>query len=480
MGAMTRTIDLWIDGEWAGAVGGATRPVVNPATEVVESNLAIASVEDMLRAADAAEAAFPAWSRSSPLERSDILRRTAKLLRERANEIARDITLENGKTLTESLAEVSWAGEFLDWFAEEGRRTYGRIVPAKTPGVRQSVTREAIGPVLALSPWNWPLITAVKKISAALAAGCTVVLKPAEETPSGAVHLARAFADAGMPKGVFNLVFGDPDLISSTLIAAPQIKKVSFTGSVPVGRLLAERAARVLKPVTLELGGHAPVIIFEDADVEAAVAKLVPIKFRTCGQVCSSPTRFFVHASIEKRFVELLSAAAAGLKVGNGLDAATQVGPVVSARRLESVTRHVEDAVARGAKVATGGRRIGDTGFFYAPTILTDVSDDAAIMTEEPFGPIVPVTSFSTYEEVVRRANAVDLGLAAYAFTRSLETAQNISRDLECGVVGINTLAVSTVEAPFGGVKDSGGGKEGGTEGIDTYLKTKFIVESVA
>lgn len=476
----TSRVQLLINGEWRDGAGNAVKAIINPATEQEIGSVAVAETADLHAAAQAAHAAFRSWSRSSPLDRSNILRGTATLLRQRAGEIARVITAENGKTLAEANVEVNWAAEFFDWFAEEGRRAYGREVPARLPGVRQVVTREPVGPALLLSPWNWPLVTASKKVSAALAAGCTVVLKPAEETPSALVFLANALMESGLPPGVFNLVYGNPAHISQTLIDAPQIRKIAFTGSVPVGRLLSEQAARRLKPISLELGGHAPVIIFEDADLESAVKKIMPIKFRTCGQVCSSPTRFYVHQSLVKRFSELLATGAQHIKVGNGVDPATEMGPLVTARRLASVTALVDDAVQSGATVVTGGKRLGNQGYFFAPTVLTNVSEGAAIMQEEPFGPVVPVTSFATYDEVIARANSVELGLAAYAFTRSLATARQVSRDLDCGVVGINTLGVSTVEAPFGGFKNSGHGKEGGTEGLDAFLVSKFVVEAIA
>lgn len=472
-------VQLFINGEWRTPINGASKAIINPATEEHIGDVSIAQTDDLLAAARAAHAAFPAWSNSSPLERSNILRGTANLLRQRAAEIARVITAENGKTLTEATVEVNWAAEFFDWFAEEGRRAYGREVPARLAGVRQVVTREAVGPCLLLSPWNWPLITATKKVSAALAAGCTLILKPAEETPSALVYLAKALAEAGLPAGVFNLVYGNPAHISQTLIDAPQIRKIAFTGSVPVGRLLSEQAARHLKPISLELGGHAPVIIFEDADLENTVKKILPIKFRTCGQVCSSPTRFYVHHSLVKRFSELLADSASRIKIGNGLDPSTDMGPLVTQRRLASVSALVEDAIKSGAQLVTGGKRHGEVGYFYAPTVLSNVSENAAIMREEPFGPVVPITSFNSYEEAIVRANNVEVGLAAYAFTGSLATARRVSRDLDCGVVGINTFGVSTVEAPFGGFKNSGHGKEGGSEGLDAYLVSKYVVESI-
>jgi succinate-semialdehyde dehydrogenase/glutarate-semialdehyde dehydrogenase len=337
---------------------------------------------------------------------------------------------------------------------------------------------EPVGPALALSPWNWPLVPLSRKISAALAAGCTVIAKPAEETPGAVVHLAKIFAECGLPDGVLNVVYGDPAHISSRLIAASEVRKISFTGSVPVGKLLARQAADEMKPITLELGGHAPVIVFEDADVEATVKKLAPVKFRTSGQVCSSPTRFYVHEKIAPAFSEALAKAASAIKVGEGNEPGVEMGPVISQRRLDAITSLVGDAVERGAKVLTGGKRIGEEGYFFQPTVLGGVGDDARIMTEEPFGPVVPIATFSTYEEVVARANANPLALAAYVFTTSISTSQKAAADIRCGNLGINSLGISMAEAPFGGNRDSGYGREGGTEGIQSYMTTKFVVEA--
>jgi succinate-semialdehyde dehydrogenase/glutarate-semialdehyde dehydrogenase len=474
------TIQLYINGEWRNSGNGATTPVINPASEAVLSHLASANEDDLILAAKAAETAFPLWRDLGPLMRSDILRKAASYLREHASEIGSDISLENGKTVSEGIAETNWSAEFLDWCAEEGRRLYGRVIPARLAHVRQTSLREPVGPVLALSPWNWPLVTAVKKISAALAAGCSVVLKPAEETPSGPIHLVKAFEYAGMPKGVFNVVFGSPAFISETLINRPEIRKVSFTGSVPVGVHLSELAARAKKPITLELGGHAPVIVFEDADIDKAVERVFPFKFRTAGQVCSSPTRMIVHESLADRFAEAFAAKTRAIKVGPGNDEQTEMGPLISAKRLKAISELVDDAVAKGAEVLCGGERLGDDGYFYLPTVLNNVSPDAKIMTTEPFGPLAPISRFSTYEEAIALANATEFGLAGYIFTTSLVTAHKAERDLDCGVIGVNSLAVSTVEAPFGGFKSSGSGKEGGIEGFDAYLKTKFIVEDIA
>ncbi|RDE10521.1 NAD-dependent succinate-semialdehyde dehydrogenase [Pelagibacterium lacus] len=471
-------IDLLIGGEWKPASDGGRRDVVNPANGEVVGRLAVATDADLDAALRAAAAAFEGWKNTPAIERGAILRRAATLMRQRADEFAPIITRENGKTLAESMAEVSWAADFYEWFAEEARRIYGRTVPARMAGVRQFTSLEPVGPVLALSPWNWPLVPLSRKLSAALAAGCTVIAKPAEETPSAVALLARIFAEAGLPDGVLNVVYGDPAHISSRLIAAPEVRKISFTGSVPVGRLLARQAADHLKPITLELGGHAPVIVFDDVDVDAVVGKVVPIKFRTAGQVCSSPTRFYVHEKIAARFTEKLASAASGLKVGDGAAAGTEMGPLISARRVDAVADLVADAVSRGATLVSGGQRPEGKGYYYPPTILAGVKDDARIMSEEPFGPVVPVTTFSDYDEVIARANATPYALAAYVFTQSLELAHKVGVDLNCGNLGINTFAVSLAEGPFGGNRDSGYGREGGTEGIQSYLTTKFVAES--
>lgn len=475
-----KQVKLFIDGAWRDGGEGETRPIINPATEERIGSFSVATTKDLHEAAASSQRAFVVWRDTGPFARSTVLRKTAELLRERAESIARDISSENGKIQSEGVAEVVWSAEFLDWCAEEGRRTYGRVVPARLPNVRQSVILEPVGPVLALSPWNWPLVTAVKKIAGALGAGCSVVLKPAEETPSGAAALAQAFADAGMPAGVFNVVYGTPAHISETMIAAPEIKKISFTGSVPVGVELSVLAARAKKSITTELGGHAPVLVFEDADIDKAVATTFPFKWRTAGQVCSAPTRMLVHTSVADKFAEKFAAATRALKIGIGSDPASQMGPVISQRRLNTVEQLVKDTVAAGAEIVCGGERIGTRGFFYAPTVLKNVPETAAIMRDEPFGPLAPIATFNDYDHAIRLANSTEFGLAGYAFTRSLDIARRVGRDLDCGVVGINTMGVSMVEAPFGGFKSSGNGKEGGIEGVHGYLRTKYVVEASA
>lgn len=474
-------VKLLIDGAWVGSSDDNWLPIVNPATEKEVGRHAVATADDLTRAAEAAERGFQVWRRKTALERSAILRTAATHMRDKARSIGEHITRENGKVIGEAVGEVNWAADTLDWYAEEGRRAYGRVIPDKMPDMHQFVAKEPVGPVLAMSPWNWPLVTSTRKVAPALAAGCSVILKPAEETPSAAVELAQALMAAGIPDGVVNVVTGVPAAISRHLIAAPQIRKVSFTGSVPVGKLLAVQAAEAgLKRITLELGGHAPVIIWEDADLESAVKKLLPVKFRTSGQVCSSPTRFFVHNSVRTRFVELLAEGVRTLRLGDGMDAGVTLGPLASERRLEAVQRLVEDAVARGASLVAGGKRHGTVGYFYEPTVLDNVPDAADVIREEIFGPIVPVVGFDTYEEVVGRANASSLGLSGYVFTRSLEIANRLSRDIETGMVGVNTLLVSMVEAPFGGVKQSGYGQEGGVEGLESYMISKFVAQAFA
>ncbi len=473
-------LELFIDGVWRPASDGGTRDIVNPATGEVTGRLAAATDADLAQAAAAAARAFQDWKRRSGHERGAILRRAADLMRARADDFVPVITRENGKSLAESRAEVAWAADYYDWFAEEARRTYGRQIPARLPGVRQFTSLEPIGPVLALSPWNWPLVPLSRKISAALAAGCTVVAKPAEETPTAVALLARIFTEAGLPPGVLNVVYGDPALISRTLIAAPEIRKVSFTGSVPVGKLLARQAADHMKPATLELGGHAPVIIFDDVDIDAVVRKIVPVKFRTAGQVCSSPTRFYAHEAIAERFATSLAAAAAAVKVGEGTEPGVEMGPLISQRRVETMTRLVEDAVATGARIVTGGGPLRDKGYFFAPTVLDGITDEARIMSEEPFGPVVPITTFRDTAEVIARANSTPYALAAYVFTSSLERAHLLAAELDCGNLGVNTFAVSLAEAPFGGNRDSGYGREGGIEGIQSYMTVKFTSESAS
>ncbi|WP_250509809.1 NAD-dependent succinate-semialdehyde dehydrogenase [Caballeronia sp. GACF4] len=466
---------LFIDGEWR--AGLRDTAVINPASEAEIGRLALAGIDELSLAADAAARGFKEWRKVSPYERSKLMRRAAQNIRDRAEQIAAIMSMEQGKPLGEARIETLSAADIIEWFAEEGRRTYGRVIPSRSDAVRQIVTREPVGPVAAFTPWNFPINQAVRKVSAALASGCSVVLKGPEETPASCAALVQAYADAGLPKGVLNLVFGVPADVSKYLIAHPAIRKISFTGSTPVGKLLASLAGEHMKRVTMELGGHAPAIVFKDADVPRAAKMLASAKFRNAGQVCISPTRFLVEEAAYEEFVHHFVATASAVKVGNGLDDGVQMGPLANGRRLEAMERLVADAREHGAKVLTGGERVGREGYFFAPTVLVDVPMSARIMTEEPFGPIAPIASFKSYDEVIAEANRLPYGLAAYAYTSSAATAAAVSDDIESGMLSINHHGLALPETPFGGVKDSGYGSEGGSEAMEAYLVTKFVTE---
>ena len=474
---MYADVSLFINGEWCQGSSGKSQAVVNPATGQVMARLAHADISDLDRALAAADTGFKRWRATSPHERYKLLRKAGELMRTRAADIAELMTQEQGKPLGEARMEAMAAADIMDWFAEESRRMYGRVVPARADGVSQLVVKEPVGPVAAFTPWNFPINQAVRKLSAALAAGCSVILKGPEETPASCAALVRVFADAGLPAGVVNLVFGVPAEISSYLIAHPVIRKITFTGSTAVGKKLAAMAGEHMKRATMELGGHAPAVVFADADVQGAARMLAAAKFRNAGQVCVSPTRFLVHESAYDQFVDTFVAAVSAIKVGNGLDKETHMGPLANTRRVEAMEMFVADAVGKGAKLLLGGKRIGTEGNFFEPTVLVNVPMSARIMTEEPFGPIVPIAKFSSFDEVVAEANRLPYGLAAYAFTASLKTATAIGAAFESGMVSINHFGLALPEVPFGGVKDSGYGSEGGTEGIEAYLNTKFITQ---
>jgi len=478
---MYADLKMLIDGAWTEGSGTRRVEVLNPANEQVLGEVPVAEREDLDRALAAVEAAQAGWAATLPKERCRILRGAVEILRGQTEEIARTMTLEQGKTLAESRIEAAVGADILEWYAEECKRSYGRVIAPSVPIVlRQMMVKEPVGPVAAFTPWNFPVVTPVRKIGAALAAGCTLIIKPSEETPAGALVIARALVEAGLPKGVLNMLFGVPAEISEHLIASDIIRKISFTGSVPVGKHLTRLAADGMKRVTMELGGHGPVIVFDDVDVEKAAAMAVGGKFRNAGQVCVSPTRFIVQEKSYGDFVEAFTQKTMALKIGDGMDPDSQMGPLANARRLDAVDAMIRDAVERGAKLKTGGERIGNNGFFYAPTVLSDVPDDAKVMNDEPFGPIAPIVSFKTFDEAVHQANRLPFGLAGYAFTNSAETATKVSAALETGMVGINSFMISMPETPFGGVKDSGYGAEGGIEGLDAYLVTKFITQAAA
>lgn len=468
-------VKLLIGNAWVDAADGATYAVVNPASENTIGHTAKASEADLEAAVASAVSGFAHWKDVSPYDRSGIMRRAANLLRERAQSIARLLTMEQGKPFGEAMAEVGVAADTIDWFAEEGRRTYGRIVPSRAVGTQQLVLKEPIGPVAVFTPWNFPLNQAARKIAAALAAGCSVVAKPAEETPACVAELARAFCDAGLPSGVLNLVFGIPSEISSYLIAHPDIRKISFTGSTAVGKKLSALAGEHMKRSTMELGGHAPVLIFEDADVEAAAAAMAQAKFRNSGQICISPTRFIVHRSISEQFADLFAQTAKAMRLGDGLAAGTEMGPLASERRLQAVEALVSDAVEQGAVLRAGGRRHGNVGYFFEPTVLSDVPTAARAMNEEPFGPVALIRSFDSVDEAIGEANRLSYGLAAFAFTRSSNIVLDLSSRVQAGMVSINGNLLALPEVPFGGVKDSGYGSEGGSEAMDAYMNTKLV-----
>jgi succinate-semialdehyde dehydrogenase/glutarate-semialdehyde dehydrogenase len=470
---------LFIDGVWRESAGRRSIDVINPATGDIIGQVAHAGIADLDEALAAAAKGFRHWRKVSAFERGKILRRAADLLRQRVDLIAEIMTLEQGKPIAEARMELLMSADILDWSAEEARRTYGRLIPARVPSVTQSVTREPVGPVAAFTPWNFPVSQVARKVAAALSVGCSMILKAPEETPASPAELVRALADAGLPAGVLNLVYGTPAEISEHLIPHPTIRKVSFTGSVPVGKHLAALAGRHMKRATMELGGHAPAMVFADADVAAASATLAGSKFRNAGQVCVSPTRFLVQEQVLDEFVDRFVAHSRALKVGDGRDPDTRMGPLVNARRQGAVEELVAEAAQRGAKVATGGNRIGNKGSFYEPTVLTGVDRGMRIMNEEPFGPVAMVMPFRDLEEVVAEANRLPFGLAAYAFSRSAGTVAALSEGVETGMMTVNHLGLALPETPFGGVKDSGYGSEGGPEALDAYLTTKFVTHAV-
>ncbi|WP_076858356.1 NAD-dependent succinate-semialdehyde dehydrogenase [Bradyrhizobium mercantei] len=469
---------LYINGQWRPSGSGRTLHVINPATEEPIGTVAHADMADLDEALAAAERGFKTWSAVPPYERSKVMRKAAELLRERLDAIARIMTAEQGKVLAEAKIETATAADIIEWFAEEGRRSYGRVIPARLPGVYQMALKEPVGPVAAFTPWNFPINQAVRKLSAALAAGCSMIVKAPEETPGSPAELIRAFADAGLPDGVINLVYGVPSEISEYLIPHPIIRKVSFTGSTKVGKDLAAMAGRHMKRVTMELGGHAPVIVFDDADVESAANIMVAAKFRNAGQVCISPTRFLVQEGVYDKFVRHFVEGAKAIKVGNGLDADSRMGALANDRRVAAIESMVQDAIGSGGQLKTGGSRIGNKGYFFEPTVVTNVPKSARAMNDEPFGPLALISPFAKFDEAVEEANRLPYGLASYSFTKSAKTAAAIGAAVDAGMMSINSFALALTETPFGGVRESGYGSEGGIEGMEAYLNTKFITQT--
>ena len=464
-------LQLYIDGKWKSADG---QPVYNPADESVLGTVPHATKSDLDDALAAAERGFKVWSRTSPAKREEIIVKAARLMRERIEELAVAQTLEQGKPIAQSRMEVLRACEIIEWDAHEGRRVYGRIIPSE-PGMRHSVLRQPIGVVAGFSPWNFPTSSPARKVGGALASGCSIILKASEETPAGAMLLVKAFADAGLPAGVLNLVFGTPSEISEYLIPQPSVRLVTFTGSVPVGKHLTSLAGQHMKPVIMELGGHSPVIVCDDVDPAATGATSAVAKSRNAGQVCVAPTRFFVEDAIFDRFTTAITEKAKSMKIGNGLDESNQIGALANERRIAAMEMFVADAKGRGAQVMAGGERIGNRGNFYPLTVLADIPDDARVMREEPFGPLALVNRVKSLDEAIEKANSVAYGLAGYAFTNSARKAEQLAERVEVGNLSINHFVASSAETPFGGVKDSGFGREGGIEGLQGYTVVKNV-----
>lgn len=463
-----------VAGEWIHGGDRRVHTVLNPATGEALAELPLVNADDLERALEAAERGFRKWKSASADERAAVLSGAARLLRERADTIARNATLEEGKTFAETRIEVMASAGLFDFYAAEAKRLYGRVLVRPT-GVRSLVVREPVGPVAAFAPWNFPIHNPARKLGAPIATGCSVILKPAEEAPASAMAVVQALLDAGLPDDVCQLVFGVPDEVSRHLLASPIIRKLSFTGSTAVGKHLMKLAADTAKRTTMELGGHAPVIIFDDCDLERTVETLGTAKFRNAGQVCVSPTRFYIQDGIHDKFMDAFAERVERVKVGDGLDPSNHMGPLANPRRPDAIGALVGDAVSNGAELLTGGERLGNAGFFYRPTILAHVPRSSRIMREEPFGPVVAATRFSTFDEVVDLANSLPFGLAAYAFTENGRQANLIADALESGMVGINTAAMAAPDSPFQGVKESGHGSEDGPEGLAACLVTKTI-----
>ena len=475
---MYEKLELLINGKWRQGSGGKTETVYNPATGEALGELPHASNADLDEALAASEKAFQVWRKETALNRQKILEKACRILEDRFDEVAENLTKEMGKPLAEAKIELSVAIDIIRWYGEEGKRIYGRTVPSRMPGISQTVRKDPVGPVIAFVAWNFPAVNVVRKVAGSLAAGCSVIIKPSEETPGTAIAIARALQEAGLPDGALNVVFGVPAEVSEHLCSSPIPRKLSFTGSVPVGIHLQKLAAENMIKCTMELGGHSPVLVFEDADIEKAASIAAAGKFRNAGQVCVSPTRFLVQKSVQGKFVDAFASAVDALKVGDGMEEGTNMGPLIADRRIDVMDGLVQDAIAQGAELVRGGSRLNRKGSFYAPTILNNVSDEARIMNDEPFGPVAPIDSFGSVDEVIARANRLPFGLAAYAFTEDPALIARLKDDLETGLLAVNSTVVSVPETPFGGVKHSGYGSEGGIEGLEAFLTTRFVTET--
>jgi len=468
---------MYIDGEWVAASDGGELPIIDPATEARVDRVPRATADDLDRALAAVERGWRVWRETDAWTRSATLRRVAAWIRDRTTDLAAVLTEEQGKPLTEAASEIQAAADQFDWYADEARRLYGRVIDGHSRAHRLLVLRQPVGPVAAFTPWNFPSLLPARKIAPALAAGCSIIVKPAEEAPRSALCLAQACHEAGVPAGVVNVVTGDPALVSRHLIASDVVRKVSLTGSVPVGREILRLCADGIKPVSMELGGHAPVLVFADADVDTAAQVAARAKFRNNGQVCIAASRFYVQADIAERFTQRFVAVAQSLRLGDGRDPQTDVGPLANVRRMAAAESLVADALAHGATLRCGGQRAAGfaRGFYFEPTVLSDVTAAMRVLCEEPFCPIAPIATFAAFDDAIAQANASPYGLAGYVFTNDTSTAFRAAEALEVGMVGVNNLVIAAAEIPFGGIKQSGFGREGGSEGIDAYTITKYV-----
>lgn len=468
-------VRLFVNGEWIKSSNNQTFPLINPSTGSQIAEVPLGAREEAKKAIQAAQDAFPSWASLTAYERADYILKLRDLLLENEHELAVLMSMEMGKAYTEAVGEVKYAASFLTWYAEEGKRVYGEIIPASVQHKRLFVLKQPVGVVAAITPWNFPLAMMTRKLGPALAAGCTGVVKPASQSPLSALAFGKLVEKAGFPRGVVNILPGKTNEISDEIFENPIVRKVSFTGSTAVGKKLVEKSASQLKKLSLELGGHAPFIIFEDADLELAAAGAVASKFRNSGQTCVCANRIYVHEGIKDKFAKIFIEKVKQLKVGNSLDETVHIGPLVNKEGLGKVKEHVEDAIKKGAQVLCGGNVVGDEGYFYQPTVLANVTDDMLIMTEETFGPVAPLTSFTDVEEVIKKANDTEYGLAAYLYTRDISRAIKVGEALNFGVIGLNDALPGTAQAPFGGMKQSGYGREGGHQGIRDYLEEKYI-----
>ena len=467
--------DLYIDGEWVQAAASERRPVINPATGSMITEVGQATAEDVARAVKSSESAFAQWSKRTASDRAGVLRRWFVLIMENVDDLAAILTAEQGKPLGEASGEIEYGARFIEWFAEEGKRVYGEVIPTNVIGRRLLVLRQPIGPVAAITPWNFPMAMIARKAAPVLAAGCTLVVKPASETPLSALAMAELAEQAGLPAGVLNVIPGSGDVVGEALVAHPGIRAISFTGSTEVGKDLMARSAKTLKKVTLELGGNAPIVVFDDAEIDVAVEGAVASKFRNAGQTCVCANRIYVQESIHDEFVERFSEAVARLTVGDGTEAGVDQGPLINEDAVEKVERHIADAVSKGGEIALGGNRHHLGGTFFEPTIVLGATAEMVVASEETFGPLAAIFKFCTEEEAIEQANDTPFGLAAYFFTKDLGRTWRVGEALEYGVVAVNTGSFSYEGAPFGGMKESGSGREGSRHGIDEFTEIKYL-----